>query len=154
MFGVFRGPVRDSIASVVSIKRSVTASARSSRSAWRYSALLARPATLDKPKRFFNGARRGVRLGFRELGSPARREFRRVEIASLHLEHPDIFATRFVGLRHWDKRGVDHGERAEIRKAIVVRMNGCGQSRTEEVHVVREDHNEVDFRNVGRRTNI
>jgi len=52
-----------------------------------------RAAALDVAESFLDGSRWSVRLGLRELRTPPGREFRRVEVASLHLEHPDIFAT-------------------------------------------------------------
>ena len=92
-----------------------------------------------------------MRFSLRELRTFPRREFRRVEVTSLHLENPDVFVTRFVRLGHRDERGVDHGQRTEIRKPVMVGMNGGRESGTKEVDVVREDDDVVDPRDVGRR---
>jgi len=59
--------------------------------------------------------------------------------------------TRFVRLGHRDQCGVNHGHRTEIRKPVVVHMNGGRQSGTKEIDVMREDDDVVDPRDVRRR---
>src|ERR1700752_2150572 len=98
--------------------------------------LVIRAATLDVAESFLDGSRWSVRLGLRELRTPPGREFRRVEVASLHLEYPDIFATGFVRLPNRGEPGIDHGNRTEIRKPVVICVNDARERGTEQVYVV------------------
>jgi hypothetical protein len=75
--------------------------------------LLAHSPTFNKLESFFDCARRSMSFFFRELRVAARREFRRVECASLHSENPYILAVRLIGLGLRNQRGIEHRHRAE-----------------------------------------
>jgi hypothetical protein len=64
--------------------------------------LLAHGTASNELEGFFHCASRSVTFFLCKLRVAARREFRRVECASLHLEHPHVLPVGFVGFRLWN----------------------------------------------------
>lgn len=85
--------------------------------------------------------------------APFRREGRRIECSLFKLENPDVLAAGAVCLRLRNQGGVHGGHGREIGEAAAL-VNWVGHRSAEKIHVVSEDHHEVDHGRIGGGANL